>query len=143
MTDNTIDISEKLPPIEAPKPWRQKLPDCYAKRMDDLKATLEALKTNAAILSAIRRDLREGSSDCRTNSEEPTLDRASDAISATLVLLECATDKLTETVPSEEFMSGQQLAELESLKRPLHEFFEEMARGGSAAITGTCFSPVP
>ena len=78
--NNTIDIPDKLPPIEVRKPSRQKLPGCYAKRVDDLKAALEEIKTNASILSAIRREFRKGLADCGSYGEELTLDRASEAI---------------------------------------------------------------
>ena len=35
--DNTIDINDRLPPIDVRKPWRQKLPTYYVGKIDPLK----------------------------------------------------------------------------------------------------------
>jgi hypothetical protein len=57
--DNTIDIRDRLPPIEVRKPWRQKLPHCYAKRVDDLVAIREQIRTIQSHLGAMHREFCE------------------------------------------------------------------------------------
>jgi hypothetical protein len=36
--DNTIDIVDRLPPIQVRKPWRKRLPSFYVERLEALKA---------------------------------------------------------------------------------------------------------
>jgi hypothetical protein len=107
MTD-TIDINDKLPPIEVRKPWRQKLPNCYTKRIDELKRLREELRASCAVLQ--RMHFEFGVPDtCADYNQKMELDRVRDEITAALVLLGCAADKLVGTVPTEELMDPESL----------------------------------
>src|SRR5262245_34284562 len=106
--DNTIDINDRLPSIEVRKPWRQKLPDRYAKRIDDLKALREKIQVSRSLLRTMHREFGEFSA-CMNRRHEVELERIRDEISAALVLLECAEDKLVYTIPTEEFMDRESL----------------------------------
>src|SRR5262249_51112008 len=102
--DKTIDINDR-PPAEVRKPWRQELPDCYAKRIDDLEALREKIQVSRFLLKTMHREFGDGARINRHHEVE--LERVRDEISAALVLLECAEDKLFNTIPAEEFMDQE------------------------------------
>jgi len=106
--DNTIDIREQLP-VEVRKPWRQELPDCYAKRIDELQALHDKIQVIRSLLETMHREFGDGARMNRRHEVE--LERVRDGISAALVLLECAEDKLMHTIPAEEFMDRESLEE--------------------------------
>jgi hypothetical protein len=92
MTDNTVDIIDRLPP-EVRKPWRQKLPENYAKHIDELltmRGDIRAIQKRLA-------QLKDAINGDRTSDEV-------NYIGAAIVLLECAEEKLLHTVPVEEYM---------------------------------------
>ena len=106
--DNTIDITNRLPPIEVRKPWRQRLPSYYAEKIDTLKDSCESLRRLITEVKSTRRnfpDRLSGSLD--VYEAEGAAKNVSDA----LVLLKCAQEKLDLTVPMEEWMSPNELKE--------------------------------
>ena len=83
----------ELRAVRAGKPWRQGLPDCYVERLDALKHHYYALCDMRADLVGIREGL---------SSPESGL---SEDITAAIVLLQCAEDKMFNLLPREEFAS--------------------------------------
>src|SRR5262249_30449316 len=118
------DIGHKLPPIEIRRPWRQRLPKCYARRVDDLKALRRETQTTCSILRNIRREFDEFGA-CSSNDQEREICRLREESSAALVLLECAEEALVQTIPAEEFMSAKALAEMEE-KLPLEALLKAL-----------------
>ena len=134
MTDNTIDIIDRLPP-EAHKPWRRRLPENYAERIDELLT----LRGDVRAIQKRLAQLKDAINGDRTSDEV-------NYISAAIVLLECAEEKLLHTVPVEEYMpressenSGAGVARSGDAHVPELEFSRAVAnpagsdsRGGSA-----------
>jgi hypothetical protein len=107
--DNTIDIGHRLPPIEVRKPWRQKLPQCYVNRIDDLKAIYERVKHIQTELRRIDQEVEAGE---YSNRQEGDVSYLRKDIASALVLLNCAEEKIMHTVPMEElFMTPEELKE--------------------------------
>jgi hypothetical protein len=113
--DNIVDIGGQLPPVEIRKPWRQRLPEYYVKRLDALKETHRDVGALRSALLEVRREFSEtveksGGDRLFDNFEA---ERLEEDITAALVLLACAEEKLRNTLPIEEFMSPKDLAEYE------------------------------
>ena len=108
--DNTIDIVDRLPPIEVRKPWRHVLPSYYAQNIDKLKQNCEAIRSVAAVLTSIRDAFPHDDVSGPYSIFE--VECAAKSLSEAIVLLECAKDKLWQTVPVEEFMSAEELREI-------------------------------
>jgi hypothetical protein len=100
MTDNTIDITNKLPPVEVRKPWRHKLPDCYVKHIDELVALHRKVREIGSRLKKLKEDIESD----RTHSE-------AECIRAAIVLLQCAEERIYYTIPTEENMPLESLRE--------------------------------
>jgi hypothetical protein len=94
----------ELRAVRAGKPWRQGLPDCYVERLDALKHYYYELSDMRADLVSIREGLSSPESGQLTH-EHPTLSGLSEDITAAIVLLECAEDKMFNLLPREEFAS--------------------------------------
>jgi len=109
MTKKPIDITGKLPPVQVRKPWRQSLPEIHAKRIDKLIDTHGRIKAAMAQLKAIQQEFHDYVPKGR---EEFEMRHLQEQVAAVLVLLGCAEEKLYLTVPSEEFMSAEHLADL-------------------------------
>jgi hypothetical protein len=84
----------ELRAVRVGKPWRQGLPDCYVERLDALKHYYYALTDMRADLVSVREGLS-----CTESIE------LRDDITAAIVLLECAEDKMFNLLPREEFAS--------------------------------------
>ena len=84
------------------KPWRLGLPECYVERLDALKHHYYALSDMRADLVSIREGLADPEAR-RLVDERPSLSGLSDDITAAIVLLECAEDKMFSLLPREEF----------------------------------------
>ena len=84
------------------KPWRQGLPECYVERLDALKHYYYALSDMRADLVRIGEGLADSEAR-RIVDERPSLSGLSDDITAAIVLLECAEDKMFSLLPREEF----------------------------------------
>ena len=96
----TGDNANKSRPIEVRKPWRKTLPGLYVERIDALKAAHSDVKQICSVLSCMSNDLRrEAVKDC---GQAFQLESVADNISAALVLLGCAEDKLMDSFPLEE-----------------------------------------
>jgi hypothetical protein len=105
--DNTIDIVDRLPPIEVRKPWRKRLPSFYVERIKALKTAHRNVKEICTVLSCMPDDFqKEAAEDHRHEFE---LKIVADNISAALVLLRCAEEKLMYSIPMEELMSPEDL----------------------------------
>jgi hypothetical protein len=109
-TKKPIDITGKLPPVHVRKPWRQKLPEVYAERVDALKDIKGGLVDAIARLKGIQRVFHDYTPNDRR--EEFEMERLQEQVTAALVLLECADEKLLHTIPIEEIMSAEDLAEM-------------------------------
>jgi hypothetical protein len=107
--DSTIDISNRLPPIEVRKPWRQKLPRYYVGKIDALKGGYVSVHNLIAILAAVRRDFPDD--DVPDRYSVGDVERAAKSLDDALVLLKCAEEKLWSAVPVEEFMTREDLQE--------------------------------
>jgi hypothetical protein len=94
----------ELRAVRAGKPWRQGLPDCYVERLDALKHYYYELSDMRADLVSIREGLSSPESGQLTH-EHPALSGLSEDITAAIVLLECAEDKMFNLLPREEFAS--------------------------------------
>src|SRR5262245_17896566 len=105
--DNTIDIVDRLPPIEVRKPWRRRLPSFYVERIRALKAAHRNVKEICTDLSCMPDDFQKQAAEDQRNESE--LKIVADTISAALVLLRCAEDKLMYSLPMEELMSPEDL----------------------------------
>jgi hypothetical protein len=92
----------ELRAVRAGKPWRLGRPDCYVERLDALKHYYYALSDMRADLVSIREGL---SSPEAQRDARPTLSGLSDDITAAIVLLQCAEDKMFNLLPREEFAS--------------------------------------
>ena len=90
--------------MRAGKPWRQGLPECYVERLDALKHYYYALSDKRAELVTIRDGLSDPEAR-RLVDERPSLSGLSERLTAAIVLLECAEDKMFSLVPREEFAS--------------------------------------
>jgi hypothetical protein len=94
----------RLRAVRAGKHWRQGLPDCYVERLDALKHYYYALSDMRADLVSIREGLSSPDSEHLTH-EQRSLSGLSEDITAAIVLLECAEDKVFNLLPREEFAS--------------------------------------
>jgi hypothetical protein len=88
--------------VRAGKSWRQGMPDCYVERLDALKHHYYALSDMRADLVTIREGLSDPEAR-RLIDERPALSGLSEDITAAIVLLQCAEDKLFGLLPREEF----------------------------------------
>jgi hypothetical protein len=105
MTDDKIvDIAGRLP-LEVRKPWRHKLPECYAKRIDQLKEYYEGVRKMRSVLETIR-------TKC---SDELTLKSVNEELFVAIILLKHAEEKLLHSLPTEEIMSPKDLKEFKYL----------------------------
>jgi hypothetical protein len=86
------------------KPWRLGLPDCYVERLDALKHYYYTLTDMRADLVSIREGLSSAESG-KLPHEQRSLSGLSEDITAAIVLLECAEDKMFNLLPREEFAS--------------------------------------
>jgi hypothetical protein len=90
--------------VRAGKPWRLGLPECYVERLDALKHYYYALSDMRADLVTIREGLSSSESG-KLAHEHPSLNGLSEDITAAIVLLQCAEDKMFNLLPREEFAS--------------------------------------
>jgi hypothetical protein len=88
--------------VRAGKPWRLGLPERYVERLDALKHYYYALSDMRADLVSIREGLSSSESG-KLAHEHPSLSGLSAHITAAIVLLECAENKLFSLLPREEF----------------------------------------
>ena len=92
MTDNnTIDITNRLPPIEVRKSWRQGLPNYHVGRLDQLKADYNDVRRVLRSLKSIREEFSEAAEQSIRPFEAEHL--VAD-IAAAIVLLEFAEGKI-------------------------------------------------
>jgi hypothetical protein len=98
--DNTIDITDRLPPVEVRKPWRQKVPDYYVKHIDDL---VVMQKSVAAICCRLRHQHLRLLKNADHAHYAPRGEL--EALEAAVVMRKCAEEKLWYAVPVEEFMT--------------------------------------
>ena len=80
------------------KPWRLGLPECYVERLDALKHYYYALSDMRADLVSIREGLS-----VHLTLNHASLSGLSEDITAAIVLLKCAEDKMFGLLPREEF----------------------------------------
>ena len=108
--DDTIDIVERLPPIEVHKPWRQKLPTYYIKHIDELVALQ---KNVVAISCRLRHPHLEQLREAVTNvgADDAHMRSVVSELEAAVVLLKCAEERLWHTIPFEECLTPMHLAE--------------------------------
>ena len=109
--DNTIDIIDRLPPIEAHKPWRRKLPNYYIKHIDELVALQ---KNVVAISSRLRHPHLEQLREAVTNdgADDAHMRSVVSELEAAVVLLKCAEERLWHAIPFEECLTQKHLAEM-------------------------------
>jgi hypothetical protein len=112
MTDDNIitDISDRLPP-EVRRPWRRKLPESYAKHIDELLTMQRDVRAMQKRLAEIK-DAIDGAADGADHwSAKVGVKLGVDSISEAIVLLKCAGQTLTYTVPTEEYMPKESIRE--------------------------------
>jgi hypothetical protein len=114
--DNTIEIIDRLPPIEAHKPWRQKLPNYYIKHIDELVALQ---KNVVAISSRLRHPHLEQLREAVTNdgAEDAHMRSVVSELEAAVVLLKCAEERLWHTIPFEECLTPKHLMVMREKKQ--------------------------
>jgi hypothetical protein len=107
----TIDMTGRLP-VEVRKPWRQGLPECHAKRVDQLLQLEQDVAGIHKTLAAMRAEFT--APDAATTQEQRwRLDYVVADIDAAIVLLKCAEEKLMYTTPTEEIMPKEDLREFD------------------------------
>ena len=84
------------------KPWRQGLPVCHVERLDALKKYYYDLCDMRADLVSVRDGLSSAEAQ-HLIDERPWLNALSADITAAIVLLECAEDKVFNLLPPGEF----------------------------------------
>jgi hypothetical protein len=92
----------ELRAVRVGKPWRLGLPECYVECLDALKHYYYKLSDMRADLVTIREGLSDPEAR-RLVDERPTLSGVSEDITAAIVLLECAENKMFSLLPREEF----------------------------------------